>query len=159
MLFTGTVRENILYGRPTATEGEMLDAAGAANADAFIRDLPQGYDAPVGQRGVGLSGGQIQRLAIARAFLRDPAILILDEATSNLDAQSESLVLEAVERLAEGRTTFIIAHRLSVARTASVVLVLGAGRIAEIGSHDPLLASHGLYAELWARQVGSVQVD
>ncbi|HUU68123.1 MAG TPA: ABC transporter ATP-binding protein [Planctomycetota bacterium] len=154
VLFTGTIRENILYGRRGATHAEMRAAARAANAEPFIIETSSGYDAVIGERGVGLSGGQIQRIAIARAFLKDPAILILDEATSNLDATSESLVLEALDRLEQGRTCFTIAHRLSIARSADVIIVLKDGQIAETGTHDELLAREGAYYELWKRQVG-----
>jgi subfamily B ATP-binding cassette protein MsbA len=152
-LFTGTIWENILYGRRDAPEEEVRAAARAANAEEFIQELPNGYETIVGERGVGLSGGQIQRIAIARAFLKDPKILIMDEATSNLDAVSEALVLQALDRLAQGRTTFIIAHRLSVAREADLVVVLDRGRITETGTHADLLARGGLYAELWERQM------
>jgi len=154
VLFSGTIRENVRYGRRDATEEEIRAAARAANAEEFILELPDGYDTVVGERGVGLSGGQIQRIAIARAFLRDPAILILDEATSNLDATSEALVLDAIERLAKGRTTFIIAHRLSTARQADLICVLKDGQIVERGKHEELLALNGEYAMLWERQMG-----
>ena len=154
VLFTGTIRENILYGRRNATDEQMREAARAANAEGFILETPNGYDTVVGERGVGLSGGQIQRIAIARAFLKDPAILIMDEATSNLDAASEALVLEALDRLEQGRTCFTIAHRLSIARTADLIMVLKAGTITEVGTHDELLARRGTYYELWCRQVG-----
>ena len=157
VLFTGTIWENILYGRRDAPEADVRAAACAANADTFIRELPAGYETIVGERGVGLSGGQIQRIAIARAFLKDPAVLIMDEATSNLDAVSEAQVLEALGRLAVGRTTFIIAHRLSVAREADLILVLQAGQIAESGTHEELLARGGIYRELWDRQMSGVQ--
>ncbi|MCC7491041.1 MAG: ABC transporter ATP-binding protein [Fimbriimonadaceae bacterium] len=155
-LFSGSIRDNILYGRLEASQDEIEAAARAANAEEFISQLPDGYDTLVGERGVGLSGGQIQRVAIARAFLRDPQVLILDEATSNLDATSERLVLEALDRLAEGRTTFIIAHRLSVARTADLILVLQDGRVVEEGGHEALLRQRGLYATLWRQQMGSL---
>lgn len=154
VLFAGTVRENISYGRRDATEEEIREAARQANAHQFIKHLRHGYDTIVGERGVGLSGGQIQRIAIARAFLKDPAVLILDEATSNLDATSEALVLEAIERLAEGRTTFIIAHRLSTARDADMIVVLQDGVIQEKGSHQELIELDGMYARLWRRQMG-----
>jgi len=132
----------------------MLQAATAANAHDFILEQESGYDTVVGERGVGLSGGQIQRIAIARAFLKDPAILIMDEPTSNLDAVSESLILEAIDRLAEGRTTFVVAHRLSMARSADVILVMDDGRLLEFGRHDDLIAAGGVYCDLWRRQVG-----
>jgi subfamily B ATP-binding cassette protein MsbA len=154
VLFSGTIRQNILYGRRGANENEMLHAATAANAHDFIMEQESGYDTIVGERGVGLSGGQIQRIAIARAFLKDPAILIMDEPTSNLDAVSESLILEAIDRLAEGRTTFVVAHRLSVARSADMVLVMEGGRLVETGTHQELLDRGGIYHDLWRRQVG-----
>ncbi len=154
VLFSGTIRENILYGRAEASEEDMLAAAEAANAHEFILAQPDGYDTVVGERGVGLSGGQIQRIAIARAFLKNPPILIMDEPTSNLDAVSESLILEAIDRLAAGRTTFIIAHRLSVARSADVILVIDDGCLVEHGHHDELLARQGVYYDMWRRQVG-----
>jgi subfamily B ATP-binding cassette protein MsbA len=157
VLFTGTIRQNILYGRRDATENEMLHAATAANAHDFIMEQESGYDTVVGERGVGLSGGQIQRIAIARAFLKNPKVLIMDEPTSNLDARSESQILEAIDRLAEGRTTFIVAHRLSLARSADAILVLDGGRLVERGGHDELLALDGVYADLWRRQLGEQQ--
>ncbi len=156
LLFSGTIRENIQYGRQSATFDEIQKAARDANADSFIKELPEGYESFVGERGIGLSGGQIQRIAIARAFLKDPQILILDEATSNLDATSEELVLEAIERLAAGRTTFMIAHRLSVARGADCILVLQEGKIVESGKHNELLEKDGAYAVLWNRQMQQV---
>ena len=152
ILFGGTVHENILYGRPEATRDEVMQAARAANADDFISALPQGYETEVGERAVKLSGGQRQRLAIARALLKDPRILILDEATSSLDTASEVLVQEALDRLMKGRTTFVIAHRLSTVRNADRILVLSDGRIVEQGSHDQLLARGGLYKRLYDMQ-------
>ncbi|HEX2950835.1 MAG TPA: ABC transporter ATP-binding protein, partial [Armatimonadota bacterium] len=155
VLFSGTIWENILYGRRDAPEKDVRAAAIAANAHDFIMELPDGYDTIVGERGVGLSGGQVQRIAIARAFLKDSPILILDEATSNLDAVSESLVLQAIDRLSSGRTTFIIAHRLSVARSADKIIVLDNGRVVESGKHEDLLAHDGVYRDLWQRQMAT----
>ena len=155
VLFSGTIRENIQYGRRDATEADIHAAAAMANAATFIEALDQGYDTYVGERGVGLSGGQIQRVAIARAFLKDPPILIMDEPTSSLDATSEAMVMDALERLAQGRTTFIIAHRLSLARDADLIITMDQGQVAEIGTHQKLRDRGGLYAELWQRQVGA----
>ncbi|MCS7059939.1 MAG: ABC transporter ATP-binding protein [Anaerolineae bacterium] len=152
VLFSGTVRENILYGRLDATESEMIAAAQAANAHDFIVDLPQGYDTPVGERGVKLSGGQRQRIAIARAVLKDPRILLLDEATSSLDSESEGLVQEALGRLMQGRTTIIIAHRLSTVQIAHRIAVLDKGRLVELGTHNELIARDGLYRRLYSLQ-------
>jgi subfamily B ATP-binding cassette protein MsbA len=154
LLFSGTIRENILYGRRGATFDEICEAARNANAEEFILETQNGYDSVVGERGVGLSGGQVQRIAIARAFLKNPYVLIMDEPTSNLDATSESLVLGAINRLAEGRTTFIIAHRLSVAREADMIIAMKEGKIMEVGTHQELLKAKGVYYTLWQRQVG-----
>ena len=151
-LFGLTVRENVRYGRLGATDAEVEAACRAANADAFIRELPGGYDTEVGERGVKLSGGQRQRVAIARALLRDPAILLLDEATSALDAESEAAVQDALALLQEGRTTFVIAHRLATVRQADRILVLDRGRLVEEGTHEALVARGGLYARLAALQ-------
>ncbi len=147
-LFSGTVGENILYGRPTATREEMQAAARAAGADGFIAELPDGYDTYVGERGVKLSGGQKQRIAIARLFLKNPPILILDEATSALDNESERLVQASLDRLAKGRTTFTIAHRLTTVRGADRILVLTENGIEESGTHEELLEKKGIYSHL-----------
>lgn len=151
-LFHGTVRENILFGRPGATEQEMIEAAKIANAHSFIMDLPNGYDTLIGERGVKLSGGQKQRLSIARAVLKDAPILILDEATSSVDTQTEVLIQEALERLMRGRTTIVIAHRLSTIRNADQIVVLEGRRVKEIGSHVELMARRGLYWQLTTAQ-------
>ena len=148
MIFATSARENIRFGRPDATDAEVEAAARAAAAHDFIAALPQGYDSSLGERGVMLSGGQKQRVAIARAILRDAPILLLDEATSALDAESERLVQAAVEKLAEGRTTLIVAHRLATVKRADRIVVFDQGRIAAIGTHDALVAEGGLYARL-----------
>ncbi len=152
VVFTGTVRENIAYGRPLATEAEIIEAARAAHADEFIRDLPQGYDTDLGDRGVRLSGGQRQRIAIARAMLKNAPLLLLDEATSALDAQSERMVQEALEQAMVGRTTLVIAHRLATVQRADHIWVLDRGRLVEQGTHASLTAKGGLYASLAALQ-------
>jgi ATP-binding cassette subfamily B protein len=154
-LFAGTVAENIRYGRPGALNAEIMAAARAAHAHDFIMALPQGYDTEVGQRGVRLSGGQRQRLTIARAFLKDPAILIFDEATSALDAESEKAVQEGLLGLARGRTTLVIAHRLSTVRRADRILVLAEDGLVEDGTHADLMARGGVYARLQAGQAGT----
>lgn len=151
-LFTGSVMDNIRYGRPDATDAEIVAAAQNANAHEFIMNLPEGYDTNIGQRGIKLSGGQKQRLSIARVFLKNPPILIFDEATSALDNESEKVVQESLEKLAKNRTTFVIAHRLSTIRNAEKILVLSENGIAESGSHDELLAKNGIYAELYNMQ-------
>jgi subfamily B ATP-binding cassette protein MsbA len=152
VLFNASVEENIRYGRLDATPDELRAAARAAHAHDFVTELPDGYDTVVGERGVRLSQGQRQRLAIARAVLKDPRILLLDEATSSLDSESEHLVEEALAWLMAERTTIIIAHRLSTVRRADRIAVLDRGRIAELGDHATLLARGGLYARLYALQ-------
>lgn len=152
-LFAATIRENISFGRPEATEQEIVEAARAAQAHSFIVEMPQGYDARVGERGVTLSGGQRQRVAIARALLKDPRILILDDATSSVDAETEQLIQAALERLMQGRTSFVIAQRLSTLRMADLILVLDKGRIAASGTHGQLWRTSGLYAEIYHRQL------
>jgi ATP-binding cassette, subfamily B, bacterial MsbA len=151
-LFSGTIHENIAYARPGASASDVEAAARAAHAHEFIERLPQGYHTVVGERGVKLSGGQRQRVAIARAVLKNPAVLILDEATSNLDTESERLIEDALGKLLVGRTTLIIAHRLSTVRRADRLLVVDRGRIVEEGTHAELLALGGLYARLYQRQ-------
>jgi ATP-binding cassette subfamily B protein len=149
ILFGGTIADNIAYGRPGASQEEIESAARRANAHDFIVSFPEGYETRVGERGVQLSGGQRQRVAIARAILRDPAILILDEATSSLDSESEGLVLQALERLMQGRTALVIAHRLSTVRGADRIFVLKDGAIAEAGTHTELVARpDGVYRTL-----------
>ena len=158
ILFATTIAENIRYGKPDATLEEIHRAAEAANAAVFIDSFPEGLDTPVGERGVRLSGGQKQRIAIARAILKDPAILVLDEATSALDTESEHLVQEALDRLMEGRTTLVIAHRLSTVRDADEVVVLDQGQVAERGTHGDLVAAGGLYRRLVERQFDEADV-
>ena len=152
-LFNGSVRDNIVFGKPDATEEEMLRASQIANAHEFIARLPDGYETLIGERGVKLSGGQRQRLAIARAVLKDAPVLILDEATSSVDAETEMLIQQALERLMVGKTTLIIAHRLSTIRSADKIVVLEGSQVVEQGTHEELLARHGLYARLNAVQL------
>jgi ATP-binding cassette subfamily B protein len=153
LLFSSSIRENIAFGRPDAREDEIIEAARAAQADEFITFFPEGYDTVVGERGVTLSGGQRQRVAIARALLMDPRILILDDSTSSVDTQTEHLIQKALWRLMEGRTTFVIAHRLSTVRRADLILVMDEGQIIEQGTHLDLLEQNGLYREIYDLQL------
>jgi ATP-binding cassette subfamily B protein len=153
LLFSSTIRENIAYGRPEATMEEIVAAAKAAQAHDFILEMTDGYDTRVGERGVTLSGGQRQRVAIARALLLDPRILILDDSTSSVDSQTEHLIQEALERLMEGRTTFVIAQRLSTIRRADLIVVLDQGRIVQVGMHADLIEKEGLYREIYDLQL------
>lgn len=159
ILFLGTVSENIAYGRPGASRADIEAAARQAQADEFIRTLPEGYDTLLGERGVNLSGGQRQRLSIARAFLKNAPILILDEPTSALDTHTEEALLASLRELMRGRTTFVIAHRLSTVRQADTILVLENGRIAESGSHDELIRREGIYAGMFRSQWGDTSLD
>jgi ATP-binding cassette subfamily B protein len=148
VIFAASAQENIRFGRPDASDADVRRAAELALAAEFIDRMPQGYETPVGERGITLSGGQRQRIAIARAILRDAPLLLLDEATSSLDAESETLVQAALERLMQHRTTLIIAHRLATVLTCDRILVMDQGRLVEQGSHDSLVAQDGLYARL-----------
>jgi ATP-binding cassette subfamily B protein len=156
-LFHGTVAENVRYGREDADRAAVVEAARRAGAHAFVRDLPEGYETTVGERGVKLSGGQRQRIAIARALLTDPDLFVLDEATSHVDNETETVIRRHLADLTADRTTFAIAHRLSTVRDADTILVLDEGRLVERGTHEELLARDGLYADLWAVQVGAVE--
>jgi ABC-type multidrug transport system fused ATPase/permease subunit len=153
-LFHGTVRDNVVFGRPGASDADVIAATTVANAHEFIEALPDGYDTLIGERGVKLSGGQRQRLAIARAVLKDAPILILDEATSSVDAETEALIQQALERLMVGRTTIVIAHRLSTIRSADQICVLQGSKIVEMGTHETLMARDGLY-----RRLNEVQIE
>src|SRR5262249_54447109 len=154
IIFSGTLRENIAYGRPGATEVEVAAASRAAGLHDFVVTLPDAYETPVGERGVRLSGGQRQRLSIARAFLKDAPILILDEPTSNVDAATEHQIFASLDRLARGRTTLVISHRLATVRRADRIVVLAGGRVVEQGTHEALLARGGFYAGLFDHQFG-----
>jgi ABC-type multidrug transport system fused ATPase/permease subunit len=159
ILFNMSVRDNILYGRRNATEEEMLEAARMAHVDEFVNDLPEGYDTIIGERGVTLSGGQKQRVSIARAFLRDPEILVLDEATSNLESIAEGIIQEALVKLMKGRTTLVIAHRLSTVFDCDKVVVLDEGRKVQEGTHLQLIAQPGPYRQLCEEQFGSIRLE
>jgi ABC-type multidrug transport system fused ATPase/permease subunit len=160
LLFSGTIADNIRYGRAEASTAEIEAAARAANAHEFITALPQGYDSVIGEKGVGLSGGERQRIAVARAFLKDAPILILDEPTSSIDSRTEAVILDALERLIVGRTTFMIAHRLSTLRRPDRILVLDGGRVVEHGRIPELIAQGGLFARLWhAQRVGAAHTN
>jgi ATP-binding cassette subfamily C protein CydD len=147
-LFHGTLLDNIRLGRPDASDAQIREAARLARADVFIDRLPLGYQTPVGERGQGLSGGEIRRIALARAFLRDASLVILDEATASLDPESEREVVAAIETLAADRTLLVIAHRLHTVRCADQILVLDGGRVVEAGAHDALMGRDGLYQRL-----------
>ncbi|CCF84613.1 putative Beta-(1--_2)glucan export ATP-binding protein (Attachment protein)(chvA) (fragment) [Nitrolancea hollandica Lb] len=158
-LFDGTVRDNIVYGRPDATDGEVIAAATAVGAHEFITRLEQGYDTPVHERGVTLSVGQRQLLSFARALLADPRIIILDEATSSVDTETEVRIQQALRRLLSGRTAFIIAHRLSTIKEVSRVVVMHHGRIVEIGTHEELLDRRGFYYNLYTMQFAAPELQ
>jgi ATP-binding cassette subfamily B protein len=151
-LFHDTIRTNLTYAKTEATQSEIEAAARAANIHQFIMDLPDGYDTIVGERGYRLSGGEKQRIALARVILKDPRILVLDEATSHLDSESESLIQDALKRVMAGRTSIVIAHRLSTILAADLILVMDRGRIVERGTHEQLLALGGLYSQLYETQ-------
>jgi ATP-binding cassette subfamily B protein len=156
ILFNDTVRNNIAYGRPDASGGEIIAAAKGANAHDFVMQLPAGYDTVLGERGGRLSVGERQRITIARALLKNAPLIILDEASSSLDADSEALVQEALERLAHGRTTFVIAHRLATVASAHRIALLQEGRIAECGTHTQLMRAGGRYSSLVRRQMSGL---
>jgi ATP-binding cassette, subfamily B, bacterial len=157
-LFHGTVHENVAYGTFGATMGEIIEAAKIAEAHEFIMELPQGYDTIVGERGQKLSGGQRQRISIARAVLKNPPVLILDEATSSVDNETEAAIQRSMEKIAIGRTTIVIAHRLSTVRNADQIFVLEDGTLRESGQHEQLLQNNDLYAALWRVQTGERMV-
>ena len=157
VLFNATIRQNILLGNPLASEEEMITAATDANAHSFIDQLPEGYDTYVGEGGIQLSGGEKQRIAIARALIRNPKILLLDEATSALDTHSEKQVQNAMDRARKGRSTVVVAHRLSTVQNADLILCIKEGRVVQAGSHEDLMEEGGLYSELVATQLRSGQ--
>jgi ABC-type multidrug transport system fused ATPase/permease subunit len=157
ILFSATIRENIAYGRPDATMADIEEAARRAQVDEFIRSLPHGYDTMLGERGVNLSGGQRQRMAIARAFLKNAPILILDEPTSALDPRTEEALVSSLQQLMKGRTTFIIAHRLSTVRFANLILVFENGRIIEEGTHEELFQTETAYRRMYLALLGSAE--
>ena len=157
-LFNASIRDNILYGKLDATEDEVITAAKRANIHDYIMTLEKGYDTVIGERGVRLSGGQKQRLSIARVFLKNPPILILDEATSALDNTTEILIQEALDELCKGRTTLVVAHRLSTIKNADEIAVVADGKIAEQGTHDELVAKNGIYADLYRLQFRANQM-
>ena len=158
-LFNGSIRDNILYGRLDATEEEMIAAAKRANIHDYVMSLENGYDTEIGERGVRLSGGQKQRLSIARVFLKDPAILILDEATSALDNTTEILIQQSLDELCQGRTTIVVAHRLSTVKRANSIAVISDGRITEQGTHNELMALNGTYKKLYSLQFREDEAD
>ncbi|MBO7152022.1 MAG: ATP-binding cassette domain-containing protein, partial [Clostridia bacterium] len=158
-LFTGTFRDNILYGNPEASEEAVIEAAKKANIHDYIMSLEKGYDTEIGERGVKLSGGQKQRLSIARVFLKNPSILILDEATSALDNTTETLIQQALAELCVGRTTLVVAHRLSTVRKADQILVINKGKIEECGTHDELVEKNGIYKNLYDSQYRDIALD
>jgi ATP-binding cassette subfamily B protein len=158
-LFTGTIRDNIAYGREGATEEEVMAAAEAAHVDHFVRTQPEGYDTVIDEDASNISAGQKQLITIARAFVANPTILILDEATSSVDTRTEVLIQQAMARLRHGRTSFVIAHRLSTIRNADTIVVMEAGRIVEQGNHDELLARQGAYADLYESQFKEAFVE